>query len=93
MNEQFVPFGTKRRAKLEAIYHNGVHAVMDAEQQCHLLDGGAEDETARVGDEGVVEFVQGGETGGFWRFTKDPKRQSMSHRGVVRLRRQRKFYR
>jgi len=45
--------------------------IYDDRNEMHICIGGCGDETAKEGDTGTLTFMQGGPTGGYWKFTKD----------------------
>lgn len=64
------PYGTTRFAK---VIETGRQFTMleDDKGEGHVLINGAQDDTAEVGDTGILTFTKGGPTGGYWKFTRD----------------------
>lgn len=77
------PYGTTRRATvlktswrpagLNPRAPSG-QLLMDEVGEGHICVGDTcADPTAKVGDKGTLTFTQGGPTGGYWKFVKDPQ--------------------
>ncbi len=70
------PYGTKHRGRVLRTEKQGNTSAqfvedLTAKREGHILVGSAGDRTANDGDEGDLVFMQGGPTGGYWKFTKD----------------------
>ena len=63
-------YGERRKAKCLAA-SPATQVVVDEIGEMHLLVCGANDPAATNGDEGFLIFVQGGITGGYWKFQRD----------------------
>lgn len=71
------PYGTQRRAKvLDVVTRRGGRTLIvgDDANEAHILVGTGSQ--GSKGDEGVIEFLQGGPMGGYWKFTKTTKAAS-----------------
>jgi len=75
------PYGTTRRGTVRiARMQNPFYAktsdaqiIVDDQKEMHACVGeSCADFTAKDGDTGTLTFTQGGPTGGYWKFTKDP---------------------
>lgn len=72
------PYGTTRRGivvtKLEPPNMTPAQLIKDDQGEGHICVGDAcADFSAGEGDTGTLTFTEGGPTGGYWRFRKDPK--------------------
>lgn len=75
------PYGTTRKAKvLKANWRppgldpraSAATYLLDDQGEAHVCVGPTGDLSAKEGDHGTLTFTQGGPTGGYWKFTKNP---------------------
>lgn len=69
--------GTVRVARMKHPFKakaSDAQLIVDEKMEMHVCIGEqCADFTAKDGDTGTLTFTQGGPTGGYWKFTKDPQ--------------------
>lgn len=82
MNTKTWPYGTTRRGVVEIAKWKPPECppgaegqlIKDDQDEMHICVGeSCADFTASKGDTGTLTFTEGGPTGGYWKFVKDPQ--------------------
>jgi hypothetical protein len=70
------PYGTTRKANVMSVVKGEagpIYVVLDDRNEAHVLIGQVIEPNPRPGTDGTLTFVQGGPTGGYWKFEPNQK--------------------